>query len=476
MSCLLCQAVVHELDRFASNQSSVARVIAGLQQDCGTLFNHTLREACDALANDAVELLPFIDRELSSLAWDDEGVCAALGKCEVPCCKSDAPEQVHLALRPSPHEMTVMWTTRDAGPAVSVWWGGSSSALTHSASELGPPLTYTHFGWRGYLHSATLTGLEPNRTYFYRVGSASSQPVHSFRTLAMGAGGATTPLRIVVIGDMGYGPMSDATVAEVTRRVEAAEVDLVLHNGDVSYADGEMKHWDTFLRKIEPIASRVPYLTTPGNHEFWFNFSAYRARFGLHMPNAAPNDGMYWSAPLANGTVHLTAMDTESPLDVARVDARQQAWLQNDLAAARQARPAWTIAAGHRPLYCSTHHGQDIPHGNSVLRVAVEETLITSKVDLVLQAHVHAYERSLPLAHGAPTQTGYDAPTAPVYVLQGASGNREKNELPPGDEPWSAAQASNVSFGLLTIRARSLRYEQIDSASGETIDSFTITK
>ena len=74
MACLLCQAVVHELDAFASNQSSVARVIAGLQHDCGNLFNRTLREACDALANDAVELLPFIDRELSSLAWDDEVV------------------------------------------------------------------------------------------------------------------------------------------------------------------------------------------------------------------------------------------------------------------------------------------------------------------------------------------------------------------------------------------------------------------
>ena len=36
-----------------------------------------------------------------------------------------------------------------------------------------------------------------------------------------------------------------------------------------------MSHWDVFMRKIEPIASRVPYMVSPGNHEVWFNFTAY---------------------------------------------------------------------------------------------------------------------------------------------------------------------------------------------------------
>ena len=32
----------------------------------------------------------------------------------------------------------------------------------------------------------------------------------------------------------------------------------VVRNDD-RYADGDMAHWDVFMRKIEPIASRVPY-------------------------------------------------------------------------------------------------------------------------------------------------------------------------------------------------------------------------
>jgi hypothetical protein len=104
-------------------------------------------------------------------------------------------------------------------------------------------------------------------------------------------------------------------------------------------------------------------MTTPGNHEFWFNFSAYKNRFA--MPDDGANDGLYWSLELGGGAVHLTALDTESPLDFARVDDRQKGWAEADLAGSSA---RWTIAAGHRPLYCTNHGGQDIPHGNGVLQ------------------------------------------------------------------------------------------------------------
>jgi hypothetical protein len=54
---------------------------------------------------------------------------------------------------------------------------------------------------------------------------------------------------------------SDDTVATVSQWVQEGKVDFVLHSGDVSYADGDASHWDVFLRKIQPIASQVPYLT-----------------------------------------------------------------------------------------------------------------------------------------------------------------------------------------------------------------------
>jgi hypothetical protein len=81
---------------------------------------------------------------------------------------------------------------------------------------------------------------------------------------------------------------SDATVANLAALVDSGAVDVVIHSGDISYADGFMPHWDTFVNKVQPIASKVPYMVTPGNHELWYNFSQYKHRWC--MPNTHPND------------------------------------------------------------------------------------------------------------------------------------------------------------------------------------------
>lgn len=35
---------------------------------------------------------------------------------------------------------------------------------------------------------------------------------------------------------------------------------LLLHVGDLAYADGRYKAWDSFMGLIEPVASSVPYM------------------------------------------------------------------------------------------------------------------------------------------------------------------------------------------------------------------------
>ena len=105
-------------------------------------------------------------------------------------------------------------------------------------------------------------------------------------------------------------------------------------------------------QQIEPIASRIPYMVSPGNHEFWFNFSAYKHRFSMPSPPGIQN--MYWSASV--GPLHLTSMDTEDILDTAWMSKSQAQWLQADLAKAINS--TWKIAMGHRPLYCTQHGTQ----------------------------------------------------------------------------------------------------------------------
>lgn len=37
--------------------------------------------------------------------------------------------------------------------------------------------------------------------------------------------------------------------------------------GDLAYADGKYKIWDSFMSQIEPLAARIPYMVGIGNHE-----------------------------------------------------------------------------------------------------------------------------------------------------------------------------------------------------------------
>ena len=492
-TCDVCTLILTAVDNLAENSTSLARAIESLDKDCDKLFPppSKLDKPCRALVNATVNLLPLIVvKGLDSIAWDAAATCAALGACEVPCCigaSDTSPEQLHLALGATSSSMVAMWTTLGSTNS-AVQYGVSPTAL--ASTSVGTSATYTNFGWRGQLHQATMTALDPDTVYYYQVGDEHTKStVRSFRTLAADAGTDATPLRVVSIADMGYGNLSDDTVAAITRLATADPplVDVIIHNGDVGYADGDMHHWDVFMRKIEPIASRVPYMVSPGNHEFWFNFTAFKKRFS--MPSADEPDGMFYTFSIGTGVaaavpaVRFISMDTESALDFAQITAPQLAWLKGVLppqSSSAPTRPRWTMAYGHRPLYCSQTGGQDIPGGNKVLQGRVEATLDDGGVDIVVQGHVHDYERSLPMRNGQPVAMNYSSPTAPVYVVNGAAGNREDNDHAPGNAPWSppggVGRAHAVSYGVITITTSALKWEQIRSNDSRSIDEWTITK
>ena len=90
------------------------------------------------------------------------------------------------------------------------------------------------------------------------------------------------------------------------------------------------------------------------------------------------------------------------------------------------------------------------------MRAAMERLFYTSKVDLVLAGHVHAYERSLPV---------FDSrvlPEAPVYITIGDGGNREglaSNYVNP-TPAWSAYRLAVYGHGIIDIKnATHLQWE-----------------
>eukprot|EP00051_Salpingoeca_urceolata_P004673 m.66805 g.66805 ORF g.66805 m.66805 type:complete len:507 (+) comp13782_c0_seq3:970-2490(+) len=474
LDCVVCELVVAEAVNVADNSSDVARIIAKWDGECEKIFkpNSTEAKICEEISKDVLEALPWLDKQLDDLAWDiPEGLCTVVvPACEAVCCLTDSePEQVHISLTRNSTEMAVTWVTKKPTATSTVQWGDSGQpALPNSAT--GTNITYTTAGWLGQIHTAVMTGLKPGSVVQYRVGDAAGgySKMFSFHTLPADVGTDATPLSLVHLADIGYGPASDGTVATLTSMAQSNSIHAIFATGDISYADGFQPHWDKFMRKIEPVAATVPFMVAPGNHEFYWNFTAYKHRFA--MPCMSFADGMFWSLPLGPN-VHLTSVNTETMFDTANVDPAQRNWLATDLVTDAR----WKIAGGHRPLYCSqTSDKMQCGLFAGWLRANLEDMFHDNHVDLVLAGHQHEMEHSFPLFEDQVLQRSFADAKAPVYVVNGAAGNREGNRSP---EPidWSAWGSRELGFGHIEVKDNTLAYTFL-AANGTQLHQFTLDK
>lgn len=181
-------------------------------------------------------------------------------------------------------------------------------------------------------------------------------------------------------------------------------------------------------------------------------------------------DGMYYSWNY--GAIHFCAMNSESPIDTPMFTESELSWVNYDLSNVDRTATPWVFAHFHRPFYCA----KDEDCGSLLVQQGGEEVLYQNKVDVVLTAHEHTYERTYPVYN----HTQQDG--APIYLLQGGSGNREGNNgnYPPLDElpSWVAATYNQIGFGVLTQSAdgSEVSWKYIESATKKVLDSVSWVK
>ena len=229
------------------------------------------------------------------------------------------PTGIHLAFS-GPGSISLMWSTRRPTSS-SVRWahattqtdnmtipltnqsGGSS--VCPACAQYGPgggsPLCQWH-------HTVLLSGLVAGEAVVYQAGDAFAEvwsPRLSFTAphqLAADEAGRDSTFTAAFFADMGWQSVSDVTPgasngstpsgctvlaqcglnnnnASIPNQVmpwllrRQDSYDFLLHAGDIAYADnvpGEDYDlvWDNFMEMVAPLASRVPYMVTPGNHEY----------------------------------------------------------------------------------------------------------------------------------------------------------------------------------------------------------------
>lgn len=487
ISCGECRDIISIVYGIDENKIAFNTTVEVLVDICKAKFaNDTVRlDECVLLVDFAGLLVPLLFDGMNDLAWDIPlTFCADVVKvCKEPCCEAGAPPQEIFINFPDSTDLTQMratWITLNETTGAAVqWWLEGSSNIVHVAKET--PRTYTAGGWIGVIHSAKMTNLIPDSTYVYRVGgdvTGWSQNI-TFKTLPSVIGVPSRPLRVLQLADMGYAQFSNATTAMIAQYVEAGKVDVIIHNGDISYADADEQHWDLFFNKLQSSFSRVAYMTSPGNHELYWNFTAYRARLGMSMPATVPAAGsgaMYYTLQI--GPVPFVFLDSESWIDTGNIDPMQLHWFQTYMNSLnRTATPVVTVAQ-HRPLYCC--ECGDIL--SAILREQSEQSIINNHVDLHLSGHQHNYQRLYPLINGTLVSTNYTNPNAPVYVVNGAAGNREGQMSFNKNAPYYGNGSRQYGFSYLVYsvdeaaRTATVDFEFIESETGAVGDSFTLVK
>ncbi|KAL4018496.1 hypothetical protein IC575_022094 [Cucumis melo] len=148
-------------------------------------------------------------------------------------------------------------------------------------------------------------------------------------------------------------PGSITVVEAMKEEVERGEIDGVFHIGDISYATGFLVEWDFFLHLINPIASRLPYMTAIGNHErdYVESGSVYilpdsGGECGVpyetyHQMPTSGKDQPWYSIEMAS--IHFTIISTEHDFTI---NSPQYEWMKNDMASVDRSRTPWLIFAG----------------------------------------------------------------------------------------------------------------------------------
>lgn len=292
----------------------------------------------------------------------------------------------------SPTTMTVRWRT--ARPEVGVVrYGPSPDNLTGSVT-----------GESTTDHVITLTGLTPKTTYHYSVGSAAAtlaggNPSTRFTTSP--PPGEEQPTRVWVLGDPGTKTVNQALVRNAFYKYTANRLpDLWLLLGDNAYDRGTDAEYQKAIFEMYPAMLRqVPVWACIGNHDTDQAVSYVDTYPYFHIftfPKKGECGGVpsetehFYSFDYAN--IHFISLDSMTANR--RPDGRMATWLAKDLAAVTA---TWTIVLFHHPPYTKGSHDSDTEKELVGMRHQILPILEAGGVDLVLNGHSHAYERTFPL-------------------------------------------------------------------------------
>jgi predicted phosphodiesterase len=337
-------------------------------------------------------------------------------------------------LRVQQDRVALMWETDTKEPS-GVSYGPKGEPQVHRQST-GERATY--WGTTAYIHKLWIEGLQPGRSYDYRItGPDLCSETFEFHTTPA----ETNEVRFIVYGDTRTQPQVHRKLVE---QMMKHPVDFIIHGGDLVTRGDDYGQWGPqFFEPLKGLAERVPIYIAKGNHE---------GRGGTFEKLLAPPGGEDDFA-LDYGPLHYYCLNNVSSKKGAGQLVHE---IAQDAAASRA---PWKFVSYHIP---SINFGGHI----SVWQQSTAPRAFSEAgIDFVVAGHSHQYERFRPIE--PPGKGGYV-----TYITAGGGG---APLAPVEPSPCHAYAGAVYHFCLFHIQGGHLTMDTID-IEGHTIDHLDITK
>ncbi|TLF25506.1 metallophosphoesterase family protein, partial [Microbacterium sp. 5K110] len=391
------------------------------------------------------------------------------------------PDRVILTPTETPTtSQSVTWRTSKDVTTPRVEWALSGPSVVSGAQSMDATSTHrldTTLGYEIAHHSATISGLEPDTTYVYRVGDGQTWSEWLEFTTASAKPG---DFSFLVQGDA-----QNDNKAYTSRTFRAAfesrpYARLVVHAGDLIDTETSDAEWGEWHEAAAFSNQYLNVVASTGNHEYYPG------------PDLAAHWGAQFEYPLNGPEGAETLKETVYSVDYqgvrfisldstqamgAQSRAAQTAWLESRLA---ENPNQWTVVTFHHPIFSVTS-GRD----NAVLRDAWLPLFEKYDVDLVVQGHDHAYGRGNLRANEQNLPAGADpakSHTGPAYLVS-VAGPKMYVPDPAEANNWTANGANlrvtgrDVQlFQTVDVTADGRMHVEARTVDGALFDAFTITK
>jgi predicted phosphodiesterase len=335
-----------------------------------------------------------------------------------------------------PDAMTMLWETDGNFAPHAVEWGRSHVA-EHTLTRIETlQIDATHF-----VHRATLTGLQIETPYVYRVRSGTNAtPVFQFRT----APKRDTPFAVAWWGDNHQGT---AILRAHVANLLAHGPDLIGVAGDMVNSGNALNEWhDYWFKPLEHLdcAQTRPVMFARGNHD---------GEHALAYAYSALPGNEAWFA-FDYGNTRFIFLDSETDTSGS---PEQFAWLQAELARPETQRAAFRVVCFHRPPWVNLWNGGGHV-GETWVRNDWVPLFAQRSVDLVIGGHAHNYNRG--------------ASNGVTYVISGGGGGTLDLER-VAFWPLYTVEYSRYHYCLMEVDGRTLLWRTFDPQN-QLLDEFTL--